>query len=142
MTGYKKVFLDTTPLIYFLDADENFGDKTKQIFEEILSGSGTMISSVITVEEYSVFPYKTGNKEKLKAFHDFVNECGVSLLPISEHIADRAAQIRAKYSAFKGMDSLQLAAAIESGCDLFLTNDKQLKQFDEVNVITIEDWIL
>lgn len=48
MTGYNKVFLDTTPLIYFLDADENFGDKTRQIFEEILSGAGTIVTSVVT----------------------------------------------------------------------------------------------
>lgn len=41
MTEYKKakkVFLDTTPLIYFLDADEHFGEKTRQILEQILSG--------------------------------------------------------------------------------------------------------
>ena len=29
MTDYNKVFLDTTPLIYFLDSDVNFGNKTK-----------------------------------------------------------------------------------------------------------------
>ena len=32
MTGYNKVFLDTTPLIYFLDNDDNFGDKTNDLF--------------------------------------------------------------------------------------------------------------
>lgn len=72
MTDYKKVFLDTTPLIYFLDADEYFGDKTRKIFEEILSSSGMILSSVVTQEEYSVYPYRTGNREKLDAFHDFV----------------------------------------------------------------------
>lgn len=33
MTGYNKVFLDTTPIIYFLDNDINFGDKTRNIRE-------------------------------------------------------------------------------------------------------------
>ena len=37
MTGYNKVFLDTAPLIYFLDDDVNFGQKAKSVFEEILS---------------------------------------------------------------------------------------------------------
>lgn len=37
MTGYEKVFLDTAPLIYFLDDDINFGAKSKAVFEEILS---------------------------------------------------------------------------------------------------------
>ena len=35
MTGYNKVFLDTAPLIYFLDDDVNFGQKAKSVFEEI-----------------------------------------------------------------------------------------------------------
>ena len=37
MTEYKKLFLDTTPLIYFLDSDVNFGEKTKMILEEVIS---------------------------------------------------------------------------------------------------------
>ena len=48
--------------------------------------------------------------------------------------------IRAQYKHFKAMDSLQLATAIESGCDLFLTNDNQLKQFSEIKCVTVEDW--
>lgn len=35
------------------------------------------------------------------------------------------------------MDALQLAAASLAGCDLFLTNDKQLKQFGEIKCITV-----
>lgn len=62
------------------------------------------------------------------------------LLPITEIIADRAARIRAEYAGFKGMDALQLAAAVEGGCDLFLTNDRQLRQFSGLRVITVEDW--
>lgn len=40
------------------------------------------------------------------------------------------------------MDSLQLAVAVEDKCDTFLTNDKQLKQFDGIKVVTVEDWII
>ena len=42
---------------------------------------------------------------------------------------------------FKTMDSLQLAVAVLHGCDSFLTNDKQLKQFQEMNCVTVEEWI-
>ena len=34
MTEYKKIFLDTTPIIYFLDADINYAEKVEQLFEE------------------------------------------------------------------------------------------------------------
>lgn len=37
------------------------------------------------------------------------------------------------------MDALQLAVACFAECDLFLTNDKQLRQFEEVNCITVDE---
>lgn len=64
MTGFSKVFLDTTPLIYFLDNDVNFGDKTRQIFESILNSKKQIVSSTITCTEYLTFPYKLNNTEK------------------------------------------------------------------------------
>ena len=73
-------------------------------------------------------------------FFEFTGFCGIELIPISAKIAETAAKIRAEYRDFKAMDSLQLAAAIESGCDVFLTNDKQLKQCSLIKCITLEEW--
>ena len=142
MTDYKKVFLDTTPLIYFLDEDIHFGEKTKDILEEILSDGKEMISSVLTCMEYMVYPYRVGNQEKIEVFHEFVDDNDIKLIPISAEIAHKAAQIRAGYKDFKAMDSLQLAAADLAGCDVFLTNDNQLKQYKEIKCITVEEWQL
>ena len=140
MTGYNKVFLDTTPLIYFLDNDENFGEKAKAVFEEILSNGKTLVSSVVTCEEYLVYPYRTNNQEKIDVFFEFMEACGIELIPVSVEIAKKAAEIRAEYKDFKAMDSLQLAVAVCSGCDIFLTNDKQLRQFKDIRCITVEEW--
>ena len=61
---------------------------------------------------------------------------------VNEAIARKAAQIRADYKDFKAMDALQLAAAECNGCDAFLTNDKQLRQYKALYCITVEDWRL
>ncbi len=37
------------------------------------------------------------------------------------------------------MDALQLAAACLSKCDLFLTNDKQLRRFKAIKCITVDE---
>ena len=141
MTGYEKVFLDTAPLIYFLDDDVNFGQKAKSVFEEVLSNGKTIVSSAITCHEYLVFPYRTHNQEKIDVFFEFTDACGIELISISAKIAETASKIRAEYKEFKAMDSLQLAVAVETGCDVFLTNDKQLKQFTGIKCITLEEWI-
>ena len=141
MTEYKKVFLDTTPLIYFLDDDIHFGLKTRQIFEEILYNDRLLLTSVLTCMEYLVHPYRTNNQAKIKACADFLNDCHIPVLSINLEITTRAAQIRAAYKDFKSLDALQLANACVYGCDAFLTNDKQLRQFREIHCLTIDDWL-
>ena len=140
MTAYKKVFLDTTPLIYLLDSHEVYGERVREILEQLLNNHVQVVTSVITAEEYLVYPYRTGNQEKADAFEDFLHECEIPVYPVNYEIAQRAARIRAQYRHFKAMDSLQLAAACAHGCQLFLTNDKQLKQFEDLKCITIDEW--
>ena len=38
------------------------------------------------------------------------------------------------------MDTLKLATACINGCDLFLINDKQLRQFKEMKCIIVDEW--
>lgn len=140
MTGYNKVFLDTAPIIYFLDDDVNFGEKARSILEEILESGKEIVTSVITCTEYLTFPYRNNNREKIKAFFEFISECDISLCPVDVMIAEKASIIRAEFKNFKTMDTLQLASACIQGCDLILTNDKQLKQFEEIRCITIDEW--
>ena len=62
----------------------------------------------------------------------FVDTINMDIVEINREIAKKAAQIRAVYKGFKAMDAIQLAVACFEGCDLFLTNDKQLRQFKEI----------
>lgn len=65
----------------------------------------------------------------------------INIKSIDREIAEKAAKIRAEYKFFKTMDALQLATACLSGCDLVLTNDKQLKQFKEIKCLTVEELV-
>ena len=58
---------------------------------------------------------------------------------ISEQVAEKAAHIRAKYPDIKLADALQLASSIDCNCDVFFTNDKQLKQVSEAKVLYLGD---
>ena len=140
MTGYKKIFLDTTPLIYFLDADINYAEKVERIFEGLIENRSAMVTSTVTCTEYLTYPYRTGNTEKIDVFFEFLTDCNVQIQPIDINTAKKAAQIRARYKDFKTMDCLQLATACLKQCDLFLTNDKQLRQFDEVKCMVVDDF--
>lgn len=142
MTDYNKVFLDTAPLIYFIEKDSNnpqYFDNMKQFFEEGYRENKEFLTSVITMAEYFVFPYRNQKMSYIDSFHRLVDTLDMEIAEVDQEIAKKAAQIRAQYKNFKAMDALQLATACVTGCDLFLTNDKQLKQFAEIKCVTVDD---
>ncbi|MCD8131887.1 MAG: type II toxin-antitoxin system VapC family toxin [Lachnospiraceae bacterium] len=141
MTEFNKVFIDTAPLIYYLEEHPLYHNIVKKFLEECLEQDKMIVSSAITVEEYCVFPYRMGNYSLIEMFYDFCEDAGIEIVDIDRTIAQKAARIRAKYKDFKAMDALQLAAACESDCDLFLTNDRQLQQFEEIKCEIIDSWI-
>lgn len=134
MIDCKKVFVDSAPLIYFFDADLNYGQKTLQVFSEVLNSGKELVLSSITCMEYLVYPYRTQNIEKINAFYEFVNDCNVSICNVDLKVATEAAKIRAEYKTFHAMDALQIASTCVNNCDVFLTNDKQLCQFSNSNL--------
>lgn len=139
MTDFKKLYLDTAPLIYFLEEESLENIKMRQIFLSLSEQIEQVVLSTITCMEYLVKPYRMKDQKAIQSFWAFVEEGEVDVRPVDMRIALKAAEIRAEYK-FKAMDSLQLATACVNGCDLFLTNDKQLKQFKEISCVTVEEW--
>ena len=135
---FEKLFLDTAPLVYYLDIDERYAWRVKEFFCFILSSGRTMCTSVITATEYLTHPYKNGNVGKVAAFFAFMADMQIPMFSVDIEVAEKAAQIRAEYPHFKTMDSLQLASALVRDCDAFLTNDKQLCQFTGLRCITVD----
>jgi len=142
MIDFKKAFIDTAPFIYFIEKDSNnpqYHEKVKGFLRAGYDNDKKFVSSVITIEEYFVFPYKNKIYSYINMFNQLVTIIDMEIIEINQEIAKKAAQIRAEYKGFKAMDALQLAAACLSKCDLFLTNDKQLRQFKEIKCLTVEE---
>lgn len=59
------------------------------------------------------------------------------MVPLSREVVDLATGIRARYG-FKAPDSLHLAAAVWSQCEVFLTNDHRLDRFRELAVEVVK----
>jgi len=139
MIEYNKVFVDTNPFIYFIEKNECFYEKVKAFFRFARTNKILLVSSDITIAEYCVYPYRENNTALLEAFDRLLRLSQTEIVSTNEAIAKRAARLRAKYQSLRQMDALQLATAIETGCDMFYTNDRKLKQIDEINVITVDE---
>ena len=139
MTEFKRVFIDTAPIIYYLENSLLYKDNIKKFFAKCIENNVQIVTSAITVEEYLVFPYTSGQMELVDNFKEFIEFMNVDIIQIDNKIAEQGAKIRSRYKNFKAMDALQIAAAIVSECDMFFTNDKQLRQETELPCITMED---
>lgn len=140
MTGYKRIFIDTSPFIYYLENSSLYFGKMLKFFTKCYMDKIEIVTSTITVEEYLVYPYSGQKTELIENFDRFLKYMKIKVVPIDEEIARQAAKVRAKYKDFKAMDALQIATACISKCDLIFTNDKQLRQFEEIKCITIDEW--
>jgi predicted nucleic acid-binding protein len=137
VTDFKKAFFDTALFIYYLENDGEYYAKAEKLF--IDGRKGEYVTSTITVGEYLTGAFKKNDEQKASDFRNVITDYDFDVIPISWDVAEEAARIRAKYTGFKMMDSIQLAAAKLESCDLFVTNDHQLKQYDGIEVITIDD---
>ena len=137
MTGFNKIFFDTNPIIYHLDENEEFCTQVDNFM--IDNAIVPFVTSTVTVVEYLTGIYRHENEEKEADFDSMITEYGFEVIPISYAVAREAARIRGKYKSFKAMDSIQLAVAKLTGCDVFLSNDKRLCQYSDVKVLLVED---
>ena len=139
MTEFKRVFIDTAPIIYCLENSSLYMESIKKFFTKCFEENIQIVTSAITIEEYLVFPYANGKIELVDNFKRFIEYMNIEVIDINSEIAEQGAKIRGKYKNFKAMDALQIATAIVSGCDMFFTNDKQLRQEKELPCMTMDD---
>jgi uncharacterized protein len=127
------VLLDANPVIYLIEQPANLGSKvTARVADLLTSGERLAVSDLVRME-CQVGPLKANDAVLLARYATFFSSPDLDVLPVSPAVCDRAARIRAQYG-FKPLDSLHLAAAVEHGCALFITNDAQLKRFPDILV--------
>ncbi len=133
------VGLDTSPFIYFVERNLLYVDVMREIFKRLTDRDFEACSSVITLTEVLVQPLRQKNQNLADEYRDLLyNGINFKLLPLNASIAERAAELRAKYN-LRTPDALQIAAALENGCDAFLCNDKNLKKVAEIKVLILDE---
>ncbi|MBM4307453.1 MAG: PIN domain-containing protein [Deltaproteobacteria bacterium] len=136
------VFIDTAPIIYYIEAHPQFGPLMKEVVSAFQSGILSAYSSVITLTEVLPKPVGRGDEKLARKFAEFLKYGrNLTLLEISEGIAEGAGKLRGRYPFLKTIDAIQLAAALDVGAGAFLTNDLKLQQFNELAVLIVKDYL-
>jgi len=128
-----RVYCDSVIVIYHLEGRPAFKARANARLGALWSAGDILVVSDLVRLECRLMPIRLGNATGLADFDALFGQTNVESVPITTAVFDRATIIRATHN-FKLADSLHLAAAAESGCDRFLTNDGRLSAFTDIAV--------
>jgi predicted nucleic acid-binding protein len=127
------VYLDTVICIYAVEGAPSFQLRARTRLAAMRTASDQPAISDLTWLESRVKPIRLGDAVALADMESFLTASDVIRAPMTFAVYERACRIRAVHN-YKLADSLHLAAAVESGCGLFLTNDFRLSAFPDIRV--------
>jgi predicted nucleic acid-binding protein len=109
----QSVGLDAAPLIYFIEEHPVYFRLVEPFFAAVEQGDVQVVTSMLTVTEVLVHPYRYGNQRLAEEYSDILLRArNVSTFPVSPEIAMEAARLRAWYG-IRTPDAIQLATAQE-----------------------------
>lgn len=133
---YKLVGLDTNIFIYYFERHKRFGPLCKIIFDLLSGNKLTVVTNLISLTELLSVPSLPDKIEGLKDL--YLSTPNLKNLELDQSVALEAARIRRKYN-FRLPDSIQLATALHSKTQAFITNDRRLKRFKELPILLLSE---
>lgn len=131
---HRQIAFDTSFLISVLEDSRREDEIIARVFGVVEKRSLLLVTSTVTLLEVLVRPYREGDIDTVgRWFIHLTRAPFIKLSPLTANIADRAAEMRAKYG-FKTPDAIQLATALEEGTTLFLTRDRGFRKQTEIEV--------
>jgi predicted nucleic acid-binding protein len=135
----KAIYLDTAPLIYYIEETSAGLPFLQDLFKKNEKGDFTFFTSTLTLCEVLTLPFKLGNTKLIEQYEYFITKSPfLKLINVNADIAKLAARLRSEYN-LKLPDATHLATAIEVKVDFFLTNDLALKKVKGLTIITPTD---
>lgn len=139
LPNVSRLFLDTAPVVYYVEHNPIYFDTVRLIFNQIETGVLTAVTSPITLAECLIHPYRLGLRKLQQDFFDVITRADHTIFQlIDAEVGQQAAILRANYNLTL-TDALQVAAALATTCDAFLTNDLALQRVSELQIIVLSD---
>lgn len=136
----KRIYIDTNIFIYALEGYPEFAEALTLFFTAIDEGMVKAVTSELSLAESLAKPLMDDNTALENLYLEvFQSSLSLRLVPISRQILIEAARLRAKSKILKLPDAIHFATARMSGCQIFLTNDKELKSVPDFDVAILSE---
>ncbi|MGH2746593.1 MAG: type II toxin-antitoxin system VapC family toxin [Actinomycetota bacterium] len=139
LTGFRRVVLDTTACIYFLQGSAS--DRRHLLVEPVVrageAGDTELLLSTITVTELLTAPMRAGDRQAQARAHLFSYEI-CRPVPVDVTTAEKAARIRARYG-LRTPDAVICATGLTSQADAVIGNDARWKRVEEISYLHLDE---
>jgi len=127
------------PLIYFIEENPTYLEIVRPFFEAMDRGEFNVVTSVVTLLEVLVHPFRCGDAKLAQQYRDILLSArGLTTILLSQDIAEKAAQLRAVHN-IRTPDAIQMATATHEGASFFLTNDTRLPSLPGLEMLVLDE---
>lgn len=112
LQGVTRLFLDTAPVIYYIERNPQYFALVSVVFNHIANSGVMGVASPVTLAECLVLPAQLGQIQVRQDFIELLTETdGIEFVEIDQTIAGQTAQIRARHN-LQLPDAFQVAVAL------------------------------
>lgn len=131
--------LDTMIFIYHFEKNKKYFPLTTSILNSIESGKVKALTSIVSLIEILTGALKLKDKSLAEQYRlTLTSFPNLQLLDLDQKIGSKAAELRANYD-LKTPDAIQVATAMVSKADSFITNDDGLKIVKEIEIVLLKE---
>ncbi len=141
IAAFKTVGLDANIFIYAYQEHPQFLSIVRPIFERLdTDPSFRAVTSVITLIEVTSHPIRLNRQDLVRTYTTaLLNSPSVTTYPLDVPIAQKAAELRARFN-LRTPDAIQIATAIVTKAEAFITNDERLKKVREILILIVTEF--
>jgi predicted nucleic acid-binding protein len=132
------VYVDTAVLIYSVEANPNYRELLRSLWLKLKASELEVISSELSLMEVLIVPLRNNDTALVNDYERLMLEGDIQLIPVSQTILREAARLRATTN-LRTPDAIHAATAINTGCTLFLSNDRGFRAIPNLSAVILQD---
>ena len=139
LKGRSGVVLDTMFFIYLFEDHDKYASICEELLLNIERGTFSGVVTPVTMAELVIKPLKAERLDVARSYRgSIMGFPNMEQSVVDADVGWMAGVLRAKYG-FALPDMIQVASALQYPTPTIITNDRDLKKVDEVEVVLLDD---
>ena len=136
------IALATVVWIYEVEAHPVYGPIVRPFFRDRMDTRINRAgSSLLALGELLVQPLSVGRSDLVDQYRAFFkSDDSFTVWDVNRDGVELAASLRAKHR-LKMLDALHVAAALQNGAEIFLTNDAEIRRVPGIKILILADYV-